>query len=181
MKLEIVFGPMYSGKSTRLLHELSRYQKGPHKKIFMINSKVDTRVTENLISTHNTTISTSELNTIKALDLMEITNSKEFEIAEVIGIDEAQFFRDLVTFCLYAVEERGKHVIVSGLAEDFQRNKFGHILDLIPYADHVTKLNALCKCGKDAIFTKRISASKEQVLVGANDAYIAVCRNCFKN
>jgi thymidine kinase len=74
-----------------------------------------------------------------------------------------------------------KKIYVSGLDGDFQQNKFGSLLDLIPHCDKVTKLNSLCgicKDGTSAIFSKRITSDTDQTLVGV-DNYIPVCRKCF--
>ena len=159
-----------------MLHELSRYQKGPKKKVLIINSDKDTR---NFL-THNSNIKV-ELPRIQIDHLATLYGVKEYQESEVVGIDEAQFFTNLVSFCKQAVDVHGKHVIVSGLAQDFERNKFGQILDLIPLADKVVHLTALCHCGKDAIFSKRTVKSTEQVLVGASEAYIPVCREHYLN
>ena len=79
------------------------------------------------------------------------------------------------------VEKHGKHVIVAGLNGDYQRKKFGEILDLIPFADDVQFTKALCRTcchpGRPASFTKRLSHEKEKVCVGSN--YRAVCRMCY--
>lgn len=180
-KLEVIFGPMYSGKTTRLLHMVSRHKKGTNKKVLLVNNNLDSRVKGNSISTHsfNVSVGFAGITIIKETNLENLYSKKEYMEADVIGIDEAQFFTDLVNFTLNAVEKDNKHLIVSGLIEDFQRKKFGSMLDIIPYADDVKNLKSLCGCGKDAIFTKRIVESKEQVVIGGAEAYIATCRSCF--
>jgi thymidine kinase len=105
----------------------------------------------------------------------------EIDSYDVIVIDEAQFFTNLKKFVQHAVCE-GKHVIVAGLDGDFKQDVFGEILSLIPIADTITKLYALCmKCrdGTVAPFTKRIISCSEQELVGDHDSYMAVCRKCL--
>ena len=90
-----------------------------------------------------------------------------------------QFFSDLYDFCYKAVEIDCKLVVVSGLDGDFQRKAFGQLLDLIPLADRVDKLSALCtRChdGTAAIFSKRVVKGTEQIAVGGLDSYIPVCR-----
>jgi thymidine kinase len=77
--------------------------------------------------------------------------------------------------------EKGKQIYICGLDGDFERKKFGQILDIIPLCDKVTKLTSLCsicKNGKPGIFSKRISCEKAQTVVGS-DNYIPVCRNCY--
>ena len=93
-----------------------------------------------------------------------------------------QFFTDLYDFCVAAVEKDAKSVIISGLDGDFKRKSFGQILDLIPLADRVDKLTALCtKCrdGTAAIFSKRFAKCTDQIAVGGLDSYIPVCRRHY--
>jgi thymidine kinase len=85
----------------------------------------------------------------------------------------------LVPFCEEAANN-GKIVIVAALDGTFKRQKFGSVLDLIPLAEKVTKLNAVCmRCQSDAAFTQKLSTSKKTVEIGGSDKYIAVCRKCF--
>jgi len=98
---------------------------------------------------------------------------------EVIAIDEAQFFSDIVEkselFC-----NSGKIVIIAALDGTFERKPFGRILELIPLAEQVQKLSAVCfSCGKDACYTKRLSDCKEIELIGGEEMYKPVCRGCF--
>ncbi|MEX0595792.1 MAG: hypothetical protein WD512_04760, partial [Candidatus Paceibacterota bacterium] len=97
-------------------------------------------------------------------------------------INEGQFFDDLYRWTEWMVEENNKEVYICGLDGDFNRNKFGQILDLIPMCDKVTKLKSLCsicKNGKKALFSLRVTDSKVQVLIGS-DCYKPVCRNCYQ-
>ena len=98
---------------------------------------------------------------------------------DVVAIDEGQFFQDIVEktelFC-----NLGKIVIVAALDGTFERKPFGRILELIPLAEHVEKLSAVCfSCGKDAIYTKRMSDCKDIELIGGEEIYKPVCRFCF--
>jgi thymidine kinase len=100
--------------------------------------------------------------------------------AEVILINEGQFFEDLYDCVIEMLKER-KKVYVAGLDGDFERKKFGQMLDLIPLCDEVTKLTSLCsicKNGAPGIFSLRLTKEKQQTLVGS-DNYIPVCRNCY--
>ncbi|CAN1143229.1 Pentatricopeptide repeat-containing protein At5g64320, mitochondrial [Linum perenne] len=99
---------------------------------------------------------------------------------DVIGIDEAQFFDDLYDFCREAADQDGKTVIVAGLDGDYMRRSFGAVLDVIPLADSVTKLNAHCKlCGKPAFFTLRKTDETKVELIAGADVYMPVCRRHF--
>jgi thymidine kinase len=112
---------------------------------------------------------------------MEIRKNPNYEDATCIIIEEAQFFLDLKKFVLTAVEADGKRVICAGLDGDSERRPFGEILDLIPYCNSVTKLNAKCtRCDCPAIFTFRKSdAVVEQVYVAGADEYEALCRKHY--
>ena len=99
--------------------------------------------------------------------------------SEYILINEAQFFDKLKEVVISMLNEN-KRVYLYGLDGDFKQQKFGDILDLIPYCDTIEKLKAKCvKCGNSAIFSKRIKGGDSQVLVGSN-VYIPVCRKCFQ-
>jgi thymidine kinase len=176
-KLEIILGPMFSGKSTELLRRTSRYE-AIGKKIFIINHSNDTRTT-NFVKTHSN-ITKIAVKTDKLMSLVELVDFKE---SDIIGIDEAQFFEDLYEFIIY-IENTDKIVIISGLDGDYQRKPFGKILYCIPLCDTVTKLSAMCMKSKDgtpAIFSKRIINKNDQTLVGDKDTYIAVNRSHYLN
>merc|ERR1711879_726297 len=98
----------------------------------------------------------------------------------VIGIDEGQFFSDLFPFCEKWADE-GKIVIVAALDGTFQRKAFGTVLNLIPIAEKVTKLSAVCmlRCSRDASFTYRMPTETEVEVIGGADKYVAVCRGCY--
>jgi thymidine kinase len=102
--------------------------------------------------------------------------------SEVILINEGQFFTDLVDFVRTMLQQQ-KKIYVFGLDGDFQRKKFGNILDLIPLCDNIYKLHSLCglcKTGKKGLFSKRVTNEKSQVLIGS-DNYIPCCRECYEN
>nr|XP_010300557.1 PREDICTED: thymidine kinase, cytosolic [Balearica regulorum gibbericeps] len=97
----------------------------------------------------------------------------------VIGIDEGQFFPDVVEFC-EVMANAGKTVIVAALDGTFQRKAFGSILNLVPLAESVVKLNAVCmECYREASYTKRLGAEREVEVIGGADKYHSVCRACY--
>mmetsp|Transcript_24835 Transcript_24835/g.53824 ORF Transcript_24835/g.53824 Transcript_24835/m.53824 type:complete len:134 (+) Transcript_24835:3-404(+) len=110
--------------------------------------------------------------------LMELVEkSREFD---VIGIDEGQFFPDIVPFCDMLASE-GKIVVVAALDGTFQRKPFGTVLELIPLAESVCKLTAVCKgCFSDAAFTKRLGAETAVEVIGGSEMYLPVCRQCYE-
>ena len=177
-RIEVIIGPMFSGKSTELIRRTSCY-KAIGKKILRINHLNDTRTDDN-IQTH----SNIKKNAIKVSSLMTLVNNSKFTSSEVIGIDEAQFFDDLYEFII-TIEPLGKIIIVAGLDGDFKRRPIGQILQIIPLCDEVVKLHALDMVDKDGspgIFTKRLSENNELIVIGAENEYMAVSRkNYFTN
>jgi thymidine kinase len=174
--LEIILGSMFSGKTSRLV-EVYKQCKFCNIPVLVINHCIDNRYDEELLSTHDKIkipcIKTENLSTILA-------NTGLIDSCEVILINEGQFFTDLFD-SIISLLSKGKQIYVCGLDGDFERKKFGQILDIIPLCDKVTKLTSLCslcKNGKPGIFSKRISLEKEQTVVGS-DNYIPVCRNCY--
>eukprot|EP00069_Balaena_mysticetus_P020888 bmy_13156T0 len=97
----------------------------------------------------------------------------------VIGIDEGQFFPDIVEFS-ETMANAGKTVIVAALDGTFQRKAFGTILNLVPLAESVVKLTAVCmECFREAAYTKRLGVEKEVEVIGGADKYHSVCRLCY--
>eukprot|EP01111_Echinosteliopsis_oligospora_P001232 TRINITY_DN1177_c0_g1_i1.p1 TRINITY_DN1177_c0_g1~~TRINITY_DN1177_c0_g1_i1.p1 ORF type:complete len:190 (-),score=39.83 TRINITY_DN1177_c0_g1_i1:336-905(-) len=172
--IQVIMGPMFSGKTTELLRRLRRFTFA-NKSCVVIKYKKDTRYSEDLLSTHDKQM-TPALPTEILADVME--QCKKFD---VIGVDEGQFFPDIVSFS-ETLANLGKTVIVATLDGTFQRKPFMNVLELIPLAEMVTKLNAVCMlCYKDASFSKRIGTEKEVEVIGGADKYIAVCRKCYHN
>ena len=189
--LEIILGSMYSGKSTRLL-EIYKQCIFCNIPVIIINHSIDTRYHESMVSTHDKVMAPC-IQTTKLSDIWDYNdidchfnenseNHLKLRMADVILINEGQFFKDLNT----VVEDMLKHnkrVYICGLDSDFERKKFGQILDLIPLCDKVTKLTSLCsqcKDGTPGIFSMRLTSEKQQTLVGS-DNYIPVCRKCYEN
>jgi thymidine kinase len=192
--LEIILGPMFSSKTTRLV-EIYKQCKFCNIPVVAINHTIDNRYDDNLLSTHDK-IKIPCIKTAKLMDLWTDYVSLEenvdktqrindkFKVAnsEVILINEGQFFPDLIEFVNKLLENE-KKVYVCGLDGDFQRKKFGQMLDLIPLCDKVEKLTSLCslcKNGTKGIFSMRLTHEKEQTIVGSEN-YIPVCRSCYES
>jgi len=174
-RLEIILGCMFSGKSSELIRRLSRYDAVGIKTL-IVTSALDTR-TGKSVKTH----SNISKKALKCSELMSIIGSNEYKISKVIGIDESQFFPDLLKFVLKS-EKDNKIVILAGLDGDFNRRPFGQILECIPLCDEVVKLNAIDMISNDgtpAIFSKRVLGNKDQICIGAKGDYIAVSRNNY--
>lgn len=175
-RLELIVGPMYAGKTTELIRRLTSF--APRWRVLYVNSTVDTR-TETAISTHNATLTVDESVVLqKVSELGEV----DFQDFDVIGIDEAQFFRDLVSG-VAAMLRGNRRVIVSGLDGDFLKSPIGQVLELIPWAEDVVKLKANCsRCAdrgivREAPFTMKVRGGA-QIEVN-DDLYLPVCRQCF--
>ena len=188
--LELFIGPMFSGKTSKLL-EIYKQCNFCNIPVIIINHSIDTRYHESMVSTHDKImapcIQTTKLSDIwdyKDIDSHFNENSDrhiKLRMADVILINEGQFFDDL-----YEVVDDmlkcNKRVYICGLDSHFERKKFGQILDLIPLCDKVNKLTSLCsqcKDGTPGIFSMRLTSERQQTLVGS-DNYIPVCRKCYE-
>jgi thymidine kinase len=194
--LELIIGPMYASKSTRLV-EVYKQCKFCNISVAVINHVIDNRYDEELLSTHDKVkipcIKTKVLKDVwltEELDLEDdiieniphIQDKIKISKSDVILINEGQFFEDLYDVVIDMLK-CGKKVYVCGLDGDFERKKFGQILDLIPLCDKVDKLTSLCtlcKNGTRGIFSMRLTQETEQTVVGS-DNYIPVCRKCYES
>ena len=172
--IEVITGPMFSGKTEELIRRVARAEiaKIPYA---LFKPMFDTRYSENEIVSHDN----------KILSAKPVMNAKEilgFSIdAEIIGIDEAQFFnQELIDTCV-KLANGGVRVIVAGLDMDYLSKPFQPIPNIIGVADQVTKLKAICvECGEDAGFTHRINKKEEkQLMLGEKNSYEPLCRTCF--
>ncbi|XP_028456536.1 thymidine kinase, cytosolic isoform X2 [Perca flavescens] len=168
----VIFGPMFSGKSTELMRRVRRFQIAQYNCLVIKYAK-DIRYSDTGMATH-------DKNTMEAVPANCLEDVRSLALqACVIGIDEGQFFSDTVEFC-EEMANLGKTIIVAALDGTFQRKAFGNILNLVPLAESVVKLHAVCmQCYKEAAYTKRIGAEKEVEVIGGADKYQAVCRKCY--
>ena len=179
MSLEVVMGPMFSGKSS-FIASMVRRHRSVGARVLVIKPGSDNRYSldPEIVTHDNVRVPCYTTNT----DLMKVPNEITKEV-NLIVIDEAQFFDDLVLFVRCEVENFNRHVVVVGLDGDFYRNPFGKVLDCIPLADKVTRLTALCaRCrdGTAGLFSHRKIQQGGQVLIGGADVYEPLCRACFK-
>lgn len=188
--LHVIFGPMFSGKSSNLLADLTRLADRDISTLY-INSLDDTRsdvaFSDGIISTHSSSASglSSNISKIKTQNLSTVDVSSY----SVVGIDECQFFGDLIEVVTNWVDVQHKYVICAGLLTDANRRKFGSLSDLILQADQVTGRRADCEiCRRqgttasiinveNAPFTGFVSGQMDnQKIVAGKDKYIALCR-----
>ena len=190
--LELFIGSMYSGKTSKLL-ETYKQCKFCNIPVTIINHVIDNRYHNTMVSTHDQLMApclqASELNDIwtdngykKSGEKKDLWAHNAVRDSEVILINEGQFFPDLYDVVVDMLN-CNKKIYICGLDGDFERKKFGQILDLIPLCDKVTKLTSLCsqcKNGTPGIFSMRLTNETAQTVVGS-DNYIPVCRKCYKN
>ncbi|XP_007483002.1 thymidine kinase, cytosolic isoform X2 [Monodelphis domestica] len=153
------------------MRRVRRFQIAQYKCLVIKYAK-DTRYSKNF--------STHDRNTMEALPACLLRDVAQNALAvTVIGIDEGQFFPDIVEFS-ETMANAGKTIIVAALDGTFQRKAFGNILNLVPLAESVVKLTAVCmECFREAAYTKRLGIEKEVEVIGGADKYHSVCRLCY--
>lgn len=171
-RIELVLGPMFAGKTTEMLRRVDRAELA-HRRCCVMKYSKDTRYSQDKVSTHDlkmrTAIPCSQL-------LPYIQICRQFE---VIGVDEGQFFPDVVEFA-EELANAGKTVIVAGLDGDFRRKPFGRVLDLISSCESLTKLSAVCtETGAEASFTQRTTDLQDIEVIGGAEMYRAASRTSF--
>jgi thymidine kinase len=177
--INLIFGCMFSGKSTESIRLIRRYNN-TNKKLLVVNHKLDNRYGDSIISSHDKI----QLKCVSLENLEDIKESEEYKSVDIIFIEEGQFFKDLFDFVTNAADNEHKTVYVTGLDGDYKRNMFGDICRLIPHAENITKLKALCSICKDgtlANFTKRIVDDTKLELIGNENMYIPTCRIHYNN
>lgn len=179
--LEIVLGPMFSGKTSTLIKKYSELHN-QSEKVIAVNFIADKRYHDELLSSHDKLMIPCIM-VDNIYDSWYNTNNEYYLVlreCEYILINEAQFFDKLYEVVISMLESN-KKVYLYGLDGDFNRNKFGQMLDLIPLCDNVIKLHAKCNtCHLDAIFSHRVTSESSQVVIGS-DNYIPLCRSCYIN
>jgi thymidine kinase len=173
--IEVIVGPMFSGKSEELIRRLRRAEIG-RQRVQIFKPVIDQRYSKNGIVSHSGLEIASELVTSSG-EIMD----KVAPRTEVVGIDEAQFLGESIVADCARLAELGKRVIVTGLDTDFMGRPFEPMPRLLAVAEEITKLLAICmRCGNPAVHTQRLVASDELIVVGAGGMYEARCRRCFE-
>ena len=171
--IEVICGPMFSGKTEELIRRLVRSQYAKQK-VTIFKPSVDNRYSEDYIVSHNQ-------RKIKSIIIKNTNEILELgKDSQVIGIDEAQFCDKGLIDIVNSLAKSGKRIVIAGLDKDYMGKSFGPIKQLMVDAEYVSKVNAICMtCGDPASFSQRISAEKDLVVVGETDKYEARCRKCF--
>jgi len=170
--IEVITGCMFSGKTEELIRRLRRAQIAKQK-VMIFKPQIDTSYAEGSIVSHND-------QSLPSTQIKDINDAlKLSKDAQVVGIDEAQFFSsDIINVC-DELANNGKRVIVVGLDQDYKGAPFEPMPNLLSIAEYVTKSLAICvNCGNPADRTQRKTAMAERVIVGAADLYEARCRKC---
>jgi thymidine kinase len=190
--LELIIGPMFSGKTSEIL-QIYKQCKYCNISVSIINHTIDKRYHDTMISSHDKIMApclqASKLSDIwldygcfEAGNQLDNYAHNVLRNSDVVLINEGQFFPDLYEIVIDMLNNN-KKIYICGLDGDFERKKFGRIIDLIPYCDKVRKLTSLCSLCKDGtpgIFSMRLTNEIEQTIVGS-DIYIPVCRKCYTN
>jgi thymidine kinase len=172
--IEVVCGCMFSGKTEELIRRARRAEIAKQK-VAIFKPRIDNRYSAQHIVSH----SEQSLTSTVVDDASEILGLSKN--AQVVGIDEGQFFKaNLVEVC-ETLANQGKRVIVAGLDQDYRGKPFEPMPQMLAVAEYITKTLAICVvCGNPADRTQRKTQSADRVLVGAKDIYEARCRHCFE-
>lgn len=172
--LELFMGPMFSGKSSKLVEIINEHKNSPHIKQLVINHSSDIRYGKNSIITHNQ----DSVECMSVSSIADIFELPEFMTSTHIYIDEGQFFADLYDSVVKIMLNSDKSIYIAGLDSDFEIKPFNNlgILKLIPLANKSTKFTARCyMCNGDAPYTMRTNESTSQILVGTSAEYKPSC------
>jgi len=177
-RMEVITGPMFSGKSEELIRRLKRAQIAK-RRVACFKPDLDVRYHRSAIASHSA--QTLEAVTVANVEEMKAILMPRLGEVEVIGVDEAQFLgEDLVKFANELVH-LGKRVVLAGLDTTFAGEPFEPVPHLLAIADEIIKLSAVCmQCGAPAVHTQRLGSNQELVVVGAAGVYEARCRACFR-
>jgi thymidine kinase len=173
--IEVVCGPMFSGKSEELIRRLRRAMIA-RKRVAVFKPKIDDRYSAEEIVSHGDLRMESQV----ISDASEMLERIDWR-AEVVGVDEANFMGPSLVEVAGRLADSGKQVIVAGLDTDYLGRPFAPIPDLLAQAESITKTLAVCvRCGNPAKHTQRLRGSDDLIVVGANEMYEARCRRCFE-
>lgn len=172
--IEVICGPMFSGKTEELLRRLRR-AKIANLRMAIFKPSIDIRYGQNKIVSHDTNYFPS-MPVKKAIDILKHAGN-----AQLVAIDEIQFFDDEIIAICDELANRGKRVICAGLDMDYLGKPFGAMPQILAVADYITKIHAICvQCGRPGTHSFRIINDSETIVLGETESYEARCRSCFK-
>jgi len=172
-RVEVICGSMFSGKTEELIRRMKR-AKLARQKVEIFKPAIDVRYSEeDVVSHQGNAIPSTPVESAASILLMGSD-------ADVLGIDEAQFFDEQIVDVCNDLANRGIRVIVAGLDLDFKGKPFGPMPQLCAIADEVSKVHAICvRCGALAYVSHRIVAGDRQVMLGETHEYEPLCRQCY--
>ncbi len=171
--IEVICGSMFSGKTEELIRRLKRAQFA-NLNVQIYKPVIDTRYDKSKVVSHNKK-SIPATSVKKSSDILSLVKN-----ADVIGIDEAQFFTDDLILTANTLANLKIRVIIAGLDMDFLGNPFGKMPNLLSIADHITKVHAIClDCGEIASYSYRTENDKGLIALGEKNKYKPLCRECF--
>lgn len=173
-RIEVICGSMFSGKTEELIRRLKRARIAKQR-VEIYKPAVDTRYSEEDVVSHDShAVAATPIDSSASLLLMTAD-------ADVVGIDEAQFFDDGLTEVCRQLASSGKRVIIAGLDMDFKGVPFGPMPALCAIAEDVTKVHAICvRCGDLAYISHRIVEGENRVMLGETQEYEPLCRHCYE-
>ena len=173
-RIEVICGSMFSGKTEELIRRMKRAQF-VKQRVEIFKSSIDTRYSEeNVVSHDQNTIRSTPIDSSGNILLLASD-------IDVVGIDEAQFLDDGLMDVCNQLANNGVRVIVAGLDMDYKGVPFGPIPALCAVADEVTKVHAICvKCGALAYVSHRLIADDHRVMLGEQQEYEPLCRECYQ-
>ncbi len=172
-RIEVICGSMFSGKTEELIRRLKRARIA-RQRVEIYKPSLDTRYSEEEVVSHDAnSLSSTPVDSARSILLLASE-------AQVVGIDEAQFFDSSLVDVCNALAAAGKRVVVAGLDMDFTGAPFGPMPALMAIAEDVSKVHAICvRCGHLAHVSHRIVKDERQVLLGEKDEYEPLCRSCY--
>lgn len=172
-RIEVICGSMFSGKTEELIRRLKR-AKFARQRVEIYKPAIDTRYSdENVVSHDANSIPSTPVDSARSILMLASS-------AQVVGIDEAQFFDDALPEVCNELANAGKRVIIAGLDMDYRGEPFGPMPALMAIAEDVTKVHAICvRCGNLAYVSHRMVDGDSRVLLGEKEEYEPICRNCF--
>lgn len=178
--IEVVVGPMFSGKSDELIRRIKRALIA-RQRVLVFKPRLDDRYHATDVSSHDG----RRAEAIAVYDSAELRAHLTEPLPDVVAVDEAQFFDAGLVPLVLELADKGVRVICAGLDMDFRGEPFGIMPDLLTRAEYVEKLYAVCPvCGAPATRTQRFVNGKPAryddpvILVGASEAYEPRCRKC---
>ncbi|MES2808355.1 MAG: thymidine kinase [Bacteroidota bacterium] len=173
--IEVICGSMFSGKTEELIRRINRARYAKLS-VIIFKPKLDVRYDENDVVSHNAT-AVNSTPVGKSSDILLLAGH-----AQVVGIDEAQFFDNKLPEICTTLANKGIRVVIAGLDMDFKGRPFGPMPTLMAIAESVTKVHAVCvRCGNPALYSYRLVPGKDKVLLGEKESYEPRCRVCYNS